>query len=563
MPRADVLPVAIAKAAARCQNTINKSGVTFIAKKLKSLAVCHNATFKCIEASPTQAECLAKARTKCSLELVRILAADRRLRPPLTRRCAFDTLGVDTLLSPDGLGFESASSSCASDLGAPLTSVSGVADCVFRQRVCAADELFEASAPRARELLRILDVPAPTLAAVACLSDNGGDGASLADILGTGRAVARCGAALVTAASTFATRKLRTLTQCLDRSFACVQLSPGDPECLRSAALACAASTRQVAIQEGRLAEALARRCGADVVSYVLLRSVAGLHLDGMAADCAEVGVSTLASLADYERCLVRRQTCGVERLVLVHAPRAEELLALIGQSLHSAFCPVVSSPGATTTPTAIPTASQTGTPSRTPTPTPDPSSPPSVTVSGTPTLAATPTDSGTPPATPSVPDSATPSTTATEPAATAEPSGTPAAPTATPDASTSAPTDTPTRTSTATKSSTSTPTLTPTATGTATATRTPSPTPTLTVTPTPTRTATPTRTRTPTPTPTSTPFCGNGITEGNEECDGADLDDSDCFDLCLDQEEPGGTLRCNRNCTYNFSRCLGNDCEP
>lgn len=81
---------------------------------------------------------------------------------------------------------------------------------------------------------------------------------------------------------------------------------------------------------------------------------------------------------------------------------------------------------------------------------------------------------------------------------------------------------------------------------------------------PTPQRTATPAATppatppaASPTPAPTATPGsnCGNGVIDGDEECDGADLDDNTCFDLC-DQEDEGGTLRCNPDCTYDFSGC-------
>ncbi len=91
-----------------------------------------------------------------------------------------------------------------------------------------------------------------------------------------------------------------------------------------------------------------------------------------------------------------------------------------------------------------------------------------------------------------------------------------------------------------------------------------PSATPTLTRRP----SATPTRTvaratRTPTPTPTTTPIddCGNGEIDGDEECDGTDLDDNTCFDLC-EQDDEGGTLRCRSDCTYDFSGCLSQDCE-
>ncbi len=79
-------------------------------------------------------------------------------------------------------------------------------------------------------------------------------------------------------------------------------------------------------------------------------------------------------------------------------------------------------------------------------------------------------------------------------------------------------------------------------------------------------RPATPTPTGIkPTPTATATPgenLCGNGAVDEDEECDGSDLDDYTCYDLC-DQEDEGGTLRCNSDCTFDFSRCPDPDtCE-
>jgi hypothetical protein len=101
------------------------------------------------------------------------------------------------------------------------------------------------------------------------------------------------------------------------------------------------------------------------------------------------------------------------------------------------------------------------------------------------------------------------------------------------------------------------TPTATPrpgeTATPTATATLRPGETATASVTP------TASATRTPTPTPTATPVCGDGVVDGDELCDGADLDDSECGDFC---DEDGGVLRCNADCTFDLSRCAGPGCE-
>lgn len=46
--------------------------------------------------------------------------------------------------------------------------------------------------------------------------------------------------------------------------------------------------------------------------------------------------------------------------------------------------------------------------------------------------------------------------------------------------------------------------------------------------------------------------LCGNGVQEGNEYCDGADLGGASCASLNL----VGGTLYCNPDCTFNVSAC-------
>ena len=45
---------------------------------------------------------------------------------------------------------------------------------------------------------------------------------------------------------------------------------------------------------------------------------------------------------------------------------------------------------------------------------------------------------------------------------------------------------------------------------------------------------------------------CGNGVREGGEQCDGADLDGQ----TCQSQGFPGGTLACTGSCTFNTSGC-------
>ena len=52
---------------------------------------------------------------------------------------------------------------------------------------------------------------------------------------------------------------------------------------------------------------------------------------------------------------------------------------------------------------------------------------------------------------------------------------------------------------------------------------------------------------------------CGNGIIEGNETCDGTNLDDENCFSMGYD----GGWLACLADCTgFDFSGCWQNFLE-
>ncbi len=78
----------------------------------------------------------------------------------------------------------------------------------------------------------------------------------------------------------------------------------------------------------------------------------------------------------------------------------------------------------------------------------------------------------------------------------------------------------------------------------------TPSPTPEATPGTTPTPTPSPRPSPSPSPTPTG-PACGDGVAEGDEECDGSDLLGASC----LTEGFAGGTLRCT-DCAYDDSDC-------
>lgn len=75
---------------------------------------------------------------------------------------------------------------------------------------------------------------------------------------------------------------------------------------------------------------------------------------------------------------------------------------------------------------------------------------------------------------------------------------------------------------------------------------------------PTPAPTNGPLPTATPAPTPSDGEVCGNGIVEGDEECDGADLDGESCDGLVsIDENCTSGALACNADCTYDATSCV------
>ena len=54
-------------------------------------------------------------------------------------------------------------------------------------------------------------------------------------------------------------------------------------------------------------------------------------------------------------------------------------------------------------------------------------------------------------------------------------------------------------------------------------------------------------------------PVCGDGVAEGLEECDGADLGGESCTSLGYDD----GTLSCLSDCTFDTFLCTGDQCVP
>ena len=385
---------------AACQQAMAKGGAVQLAGRLKSFERCTRAVRRCHQAGVARSDCLAAARDRCLGQLAKGASIDRRVARAVAGACG-TPLAFDDVLAGDGLGFEVLGAACG-DEGIALDGPSALADCVVRLQLCQSEDVLATQEPRAGERLRAADLPASTLEGLVCLPDFGGDGSSPDDDVG--RAVERCERAIGKAGARLAVQHLTRVGRCAAKVLRCRLLAPDDLSCLDDVAARCRTLDARLARLDARVDRTLDRGCTAAGADFARLREPNGAGLEALAGACALVGVEPLATVADYGRCLVRRDVCAVELLLAVAAPRAPALLAALHVPVTSAFCP---GPAPTETPTAAPT--PTFTPSLGPTATllpgetarPTATPTPTLTMVATPTATRTKTPQPTPTATP------------------------------------------------------------------------------------------------------------------------------------------------------------------
>ncbi len=324
--------LATAKAAVVCQRAVVKAGAQLVGKRLGALGGCARRVQRCIQTKPDDPGCLDKAGARCRGAVAGLAGFDAKTAANVRRRCG-GSLALGELLAPAGLGFGGLV--CDDE----TESLDDLIDCLVGEHACRAGSLFEVLQPRAKELMRLPGMNASTLDAVVCLPDHGGDGASVGDPAGTGKAVEACASVIVKAGTGFVRKRLARQARCVDALFTCIQLAPGNGACLAKARARCDKDAGTSAAEERKLTRIVAARCGEGVVAYATLRAAHAANLDALADACAALGVAELATLADYQQCVVRADTCRVEGLLRVEAPRVAELMAIVGRPFGSGYC--------------------------------------------------------------------------------------------------------------------------------------------------------------------------------------------------------------------------------
>lgn len=219
------------------------------------------------------------------------------------------------------------------------------------------------------------------------------------------KAVVNCEKNVSTAGRNFIANSYKALKKCVDTTFACVQLKPADPACLEKARATCDKQFAALDAQALKLELAVDKKCAEELIPFATLKTDLAANIDSLLADCRPY-VATLGSLDDYKDCLRGAYECRVGELLRLAAPRASEMLGLVGHALVACPTPTPGSTAATPTRSPTPTRTRTPTPTRTSTPangatatpTASPTLTPSATaVTPTPTRTATPTATATP----------------------------------------------------------------------------------------------------------------------------------------------------------------------
>ena len=149
-------PVA-AKAAAACQKAILKAGSGFGGTRLQSLEACVAGASGCVQLKPGDAACLTKAGGACAKQTAKLASQELKLTTAIDAKCT--TAMLAALQGADGLNFDALAVECATLGTGGVGTLPDYEECLLRQHECGVEDMLRFEAPRAEELLGLLDPP--------------------------------------------------------------------------------------------------------------------------------------------------------------------------------------------------------------------------------------------------------------------------------------------------------------------------------------------------------------------------------------------------------------------
>ncbi|MEO6026646.1 MAG: hypothetical protein ABIR79_07265, partial [Candidatus Binatia bacterium] len=322
---------AAAKAVDKCAKTIRKVGTKLTSNRLKQLGACEQAVADCVQLKPGDAACLAKAQGKCTKAKAALPTAEAKLTAAIGKACGEPAVTAANLRATAGLGFDGETAACGGRGVNGVATVTDVAECVRRQQQCAAERLLGAAVPRAHELL--------VLGGFALENDficieAGANGGGVAIAEEKRKALRKCAVTIQKAATKLAAGRAKAGQACGAAVFTCLQTKPSDPACVGKAGGTCSKAIAGIPKLEAAFATTIAKACGASPLVAGDLLTSEGLGASALGERCAQLGIASLATVADVTACLQAQLTCDVDHQLETTTPRLGELLDLGGVAL-------------------------------------------------------------------------------------------------------------------------------------------------------------------------------------------------------------------------------------
>jgi hypothetical protein len=165
--RAQVVDPTEAKAVVNCEKNVSNAGRTFITNGFKALKKCVDTVFACVQLKPNDGACLAKAQTTCDKQFAALDAQAIKLERAVDKKCAEEVLAFSTLRNAIGANLDAIANDCRPYGVIVLNTLDDYKDCLRGAFECRVGELLRFSAPRAAEMLGLVQrglttCPTPT-----------------------------------------------------------------------------------------------------------------------------------------------------------------------------------------------------------------------------------------------------------------------------------------------------------------------------------------------------------------------------------------------------------------
>lgn len=139
----------------QCERTIRRASLKLVRTRLGGINKCAQGFLACLQVSPEDTACLAKAEDVCVAEFEKIRKASDLARAA-HRKCGEHSLPFESLRDSRGANVQALDETCEGAGVASLKEFPDYADCLTRRHSCAVDRIISLEMPRIPALLALL-----------------------------------------------------------------------------------------------------------------------------------------------------------------------------------------------------------------------------------------------------------------------------------------------------------------------------------------------------------------------------------------------------------------------